>query len=118
MLLERGEIIDRAMRIDISNLLANGFGHGHGGIVCAHEEIRAWLRNRGAPVDGGRRRLVQARFADIAGDADDFGRAGVTQIQGLHMMANDRRAVEIGVGEGAIRDHRGWAIGFAAEFTR
>ncbi len=117
VLLERREIVGGAQWFDVAKLVADGFGHGHGSVAGAHEEVGARLGDGRAPVGGGNGSSIEAGFAGVAGDADDFGRAGIAQVHGLHVMADHGLAVEIGVGEGAIDDDGGRSVGFAANLA-
>lgn len=117
VLFERSEIEGGALRLDVVNLLADGFGHGHRSISCADKEIGARLGDGCAPIGGWNGRLIEAGFAGVAGDTDDLGWAGITHIQGLYVMANYIRTVEVGIGEGAIHDDGGGSIGLAADFA-
>jgi hypothetical protein len=81
MLLERSEVIDRPLGLDFVELLAVGFGHGHGILAGSDQEVSARLGAGSAPVDGGNGEMVEAGFAGVAGDASDFSRARAAQIR-------------------------------------
>src|SRR5207245_645395 len=116
-LFKGSEVVHGTLRLDVVDLPANGFGHGHGSVAGSDEEESARLCVGSAPVDSGNGEMVEAGFADVAGNTDNLGRTGVAQIQGLHVMANDGCAGEIAVSEGAIHDDSGRTIGFAADFS-
>src|SRR6266446_6897871 len=82
------------------DLLADGFGHGHGSVMGSDQEIGAGFRDGSAPVGGGNGEVIEAGFAGVGGNTNDGGWARVAQIHGLHMMANDGCAGEIVVGSG------------------
>src|SRR5208282_1324703 len=115
MLFEGGEIVDGALRLEIMNLLANGFGHSHRGVVSSDEKVGAGLGDGRAPIDGWNGRLIEAGFASVAGDADNFSRTGIAKVGSLQMMANDLGIGEISIREGAIDDDGRRAIRLAAE---
>ncbi len=61
--------------------------------------------------------MVQTRFACVASDAANFGRAGITQAHGRYVMANRRGSLKVNFGESPIHYHGSDASGFAANFA-
>ena len=47
------------------DLLADGFGHGHGSVMGSDEEIGAGFRDGSAPVGGGNGEMIEAGFAGV-----------------------------------------------------
>lgn len=72
MLGERYDVEDRMLRLDAVNGKTQGRCQIHGVAVGATQEIRGERVVAGTPVEAGERRLVQAVFAGVRNDADDF----------------------------------------------
>ena len=72
------EIKSGAHGFGVAKPAADGFGHAHGSIPCADKEVGAGLGDGCAPIGGGNGRLIEAGFAGVGNDTDDFSWAGIT----------------------------------------